>query len=90
MSAPSTPRRAWRVEVTQECVGSGMCIATSPEYFDLVGGFSRPRVAYVVPDDAVIAAAELCPMGAIRVTDASTGMVRTADSEAGPVDVRTV
>ena len=87
MTARSTPR-PWRVEVTDACVGSGMCIATSPEYFDLVDGFSRPRVAYVVPDEAVIAAADLCPMGAIRVTDTGTGSVRTADSEAGPVHAR--
>jgi ferredoxin len=68
-SAPAT----WRVEVSRDCVGSGMCVATAPRYFDLVGGRSRPRRGEVEADATVVAAADLCPMTAIEVFDAATG-----------------
>lgn len=70
-----TRRRArsdgWRVEVTPDCVGSGMCLATAPGYFHLVDGFSAPPSEVVPPHDSLVAAAELCPMGAIVVRDAT-------------------
>lgn|GEM_PF-1720735 len=68
----SLPRR-WRVEVTEHCVGCGMCVMAAPRYFHLVDGHSQARHSEVDPDDAVIAAAELCPTNAIKVVDADTG-----------------
>lgn len=69
---------AWRVEVTPDCVGSGMCLATAPGYFHLVDGFSAPRSEVVPPHDVLIAAADLCPMSAIVVRDATGHEVTTA------------
>jgi ferredoxin len=45
----------------------------APRYFHLVDGLSQARHSEVDPDDAVLAAAELCPMNAIEVVDADTG-----------------
>ena len=69
---PTRPAR-WRVEVTADCLGSGMCVTAAHRYFHLVDGHSQARHGEVEPDDAVIAAAELCPMNAIEVFDADTG-----------------
>lgn len=66
--------RLWRIEVSDACIGSGMCLATAPGRFQLVGGYSEPVVADLAPgDESVIAAAELCPAGAIVVRDRDTG-----------------
>jgi ferredoxin len=63
----------WRVEVTADCLGSGLCVIAARRHFHLVDGHSRTRHAEVEPDDAVLAAAELCPMSAIGLFDADTG-----------------
>lgn len=73
MSGGTTLPRRWRVEVTENCVGCGMCAVAAPRYFHLVDGHSQARHSEVDPDDAVSAAAELCPMNAIKVFDADTG-----------------
>lgn len=57
----------WRVEVGGQCVGSGMCAGTAPEYFRLHGPRSRPEHERVAPDPKLIAVAESCPVEAIRV-----------------------
>ncbi|MEV0330043.1 hypothetical protein CA850_00930 [Micromonospora echinospora] len=66
--------RQWKVEVDSSCIGSGMCLATAPDHFRLVDGWSQP-VEEVVPegDPMVVAAADLCPVSAIGVRDAETG-----------------
>ncbi len=69
---PTRPTR-WRVEVTTDCLGSGVCVVAARRYFHLVDGHSQTRQGEVEPDDAVLAAAELCPMNAIEVFDADTG-----------------
>lgn len=71
----------WRIEVTPDCVGSGMCLATAPGYFELVDGFSAPRNEVVSPHDVLVAAAELCPMSAIVVRD-TTGHEVTSPGRA--------
>jgi len=68
----SQPRR-WRVRVTEKCGGCGTCVMTARRYFQLVDGYSQARLSEIEPDDAVLAAAELCPMSAIEVVDADTG-----------------
>ncbi len=58
----------WRIEVDRtSCVGSGMCTAIAPERFVLVGDRAQAVEAAVEPDDAVLDAAESCPMEAIVV-----------------------
>ncbi|GGM53411.1 hypothetical protein GCM10012275_25530 [Longimycelium tulufanense] len=67
-------RRRWQVEVDRDaCIGSGMCVGTAPDAFDLVEGRSQPLAERIEPDEQVLAAAESCPVEAIRVTDVDTG-----------------
>jgi ferredoxin len=73
VSGDRTRPARWGVEVTTDCIGSGMCVIAARRYFHLVDGHSQTRHGVVEPDDAVIAAAELCPMNAIEVFDADTG-----------------
>lgn len=64
---------AWRVTVDPtRCIGSGICTGAAPEHFVLVDGLSCPREELIEPADAVIDAAESCPVEAIRVVDAAT------------------
>jgi ferredoxin len=66
--------RYWRLEISHTCVGSGVCVVTAPRHFQLEAGYSQPvRADVVADDDAVVAAAELCPMGAILVSERDTG-----------------
>ena len=65
---------SWTVEVEPTCVGSGLCAVTAPRHFRLVTGYGDPIHTEVeAGQDAVLAAAELCPMGAILVRDGRTG-----------------
>ncbi len=52
------------------CLGTGMCTSIAPDHFRLDGGRSTPVRAEVEPDDAVVDAAESCPMEAILVRSA--------------------
>lgn len=63
----------WVIHVDAErCDGTGLCVGTAPEHFELDDtGHSRPKVSPVAPDEAITAAVECCPMEAISVTDAS-------------------
>ena len=64
-----TPSSAeqWRIRITDRCIGSGMCVASSSAYFHQVQGYSQPRESIVLPHDQVMAAVELCPMTAIEI-----------------------
>ncbi|MBB5913847.1 ferredoxin [Nocardia transvalensis] len=58
----------WRIEVDREaCLGSGLCAATAPEHFVIVDGRSRPVAERAEPAEAVVDAAESCPIEAILV-----------------------
>jgi ferredoxin len=58
----------WRIEIDRTaCVGSGMCTAIAPGRFVLVGDRAQAVDTAVEPDDAVLDAAESCPMEAIVV-----------------------
>ena len=72
VTANPTPS-VWQVEVTPACVGSGMCIATAPQHFHPLDGYSQPRTRDVVGTDDLLAAAELCPMNAIKIRVTVTG-----------------
>ena len=61
----------WTIEVDRSmCLGTGMCTSIAPDHFRLEGGTSTPVKAEVDPDDAVVDAAESCPMEAILVRSA--------------------
>lgn len=59
----------WLVSVDQQrCLGSGICAAVAPAHFSLVDGVSGPATGEVDPaDEAVVDAAESCPVEAITV-----------------------
>lgn len=64
-------QRYWQVSVdARRCVGSGICAGTAPKHFELVDGVSRPAGSDIDPTDAVIDAAESCPVEAILVSSA--------------------
>ncbi|MEU4772561.1 ferredoxin [Micromonospora sp. NPDC023644] len=68
----------WRVHVDPtRCIGSGICAGTAPEHFVLVGGLARPLAERVAPDDALVDAADSCPMEAVIVSEAD-GLRRIA------------
>ncbi|MGW9556284.1 ferredoxin [Nocardiopsis sp. NPDC055551] len=63
-----------RVRVDREvCVGAGMCALTEPEVFDQDPEDGRVVLSEPVPPpesfDRVDEAADVCPSGAITVTD---------------------
>ena len=66
----------WRISVDSgTCIGSAVCVGTAPHRFVLNGATSAPIDAEIDPDDAVIDAAESCPMEAIRVVEIASGKV---------------
>ena len=66
----------WRVTVDRKtCIGSGVCIGTAAAHFSLVDERSQPAAELIDPDQAVVDAAESCPVEAILVRDAATGEV---------------
>ncbi|TDC75737.1 ferredoxin [Micromonospora sp. KC606] len=66
----------WRVFVDPtRCIGSGICAGAAPTHFVLVDGLSRPVNEQIDPADAVLDAAESCPMEAIIVSDVAGGRI---------------
>ncbi|CAL9295010.1 MULTISPECIES: ferredoxin [unclassified Streptomyces] len=67
---------AWRIEVDRlVCAGTGLCLGTAHGRMRLDGGRARPVDEVIDPDDAVLDAAETCPMEAITVRETGTGEV---------------
>jgi ferredoxin len=52
-----------------------VCAGTAPNHFTLEGGYAVPTAEEVDPDDAVVSAAESCPMEAILVTEIGSDKV---------------
>ena len=64
----------WRLEVDRQlCISSGMCAALAPRHFALEGRAARPLRDEVEQDEAILAAAESCPVRAIQVKVAADG-----------------
>ncbi|WP_436778358.1 ferredoxin [Yinghuangia sp. YIM S09857] len=70
-------RNLWRVEVDRHtCIGSGLCVGSAPDDFHLgLGRQSQPRLEVVEASDAILEAAENCPVEAILLADAADGAV---------------
>jgi ferredoxin len=65
----------WRVTVSEDCVASGSCLGIAPASFTRgTDGRSYPTSAVIEEDEAVLDAAACCPVEAIRLSDASTGL----------------
>jgi ferredoxin len=64
----------WRVSVDRDsCVGTGLCVDAAPGCFTFDGGRSSVVTELVVPDDALVGAAEECPVEAVLIRDGETG-----------------
>jgi ferredoxin len=67
---------SWSIEVdANTCIGSGMCVGSAPDHFDLEDGVSRVLTTPCDPADEVLDASESCPVEAITVRDSDTGKV---------------
>lgn len=67
---------SWLIDVDgQTCIGSGICAGTAPDDFELVDGVARAKRGEVEQSEAVVDAAESCPVEAILVKDAVNGEV---------------
>lgn len=65
---------SWLIDVDgQTCIGSGICAGTAPDNFELVDGVSHAKHSEIEQSDAVVDAAESCPVEAILVKDAGSG-----------------
>ncbi|MEZ0077315.1 ferredoxin [Planotetraspora sp. GP83] len=65
----------WKLVVDQRlCHSSGICVAMADGRFELTATGSRPVSEEIAPDEDVIDAAECCPVQAIQVLDAATGV----------------
>jgi ferredoxin len=70
----------WRLRVDAgRCIGSGMCAGTAPNHFRLTSGVSTPLHELTEPDQAVLDAAEQCPVEAIMVLDETSGQLVTPE-----------
>ena len=67
----------WRVTVdTDLCIGSGGCVLRAPEGFELdAARQSCPRHEVMPSSEAVLDAAETCPVEAIGIVEEGTGRV---------------
>lgn len=66
----------WRITVDQQvCMGTAACAGAVPNRFRIVNNKSEPVDAHIEPDEDVLAAADSCPMEAIRIVEVATGEI---------------
>ncbi|NUR64046.1 MAG: ferredoxin [Catenulispora sp.] len=67
----------WLVTVDKElCIGSGGCVLRAPEGFELdEARQSCPRAEVMAASEAVLDAAENCPVEAITIVEEGSGVV---------------
>lgn len=59
-----------RVEVSDRCIGSGLCLALAPRHFEFAGARAKATTGVIErPEDLedVHAAADVCPASAIAI-----------------------
>ncbi len=65
----------WRLRVNGDCRGTGSCAGIAPRHFALgTDNRAYPVTEVVPPDEVILDAAVSCPMEAIEVQDAQTGV----------------
>ena len=70
----ATDAAGWRIELDRrDCISSGVCVGIAPRHFEVDEDGTRPVATRVVPDNAVVDAAESCPAEAITVVDEADG-----------------
>ncbi|WP_329008171.1 ferredoxin [Micromonospora rifamycinica] len=71
MSAVDT---RWTVTVDRDaCIGTGVCAGAAPRQIEIRDGKASALAPQTEPDEAVVDAADMCPMSAITVRDAASG-----------------
>lgn len=64
----------WIVTIDRDaCIGTGVCAGAAPGQIEVRTGKASALAPETAPDEAVIDAAEMCPMSAITVRDAASG-----------------
>ena len=64
----------WTVTVDRDaCIGAGVCAGAAPRQIKIRDGEGVRLAPETAPDEAVIDAADMCPMSAITVRDAASG-----------------
>lgn len=72
----STAEATWRIAVDrQACIGTGVCAGAAPQQIEIREGKAFAPSPEVGPSDALLDAAEMCPMAAITVTEVASGRV---------------
>lgn len=58
-----------KIDVNENCIGCGACIAIDPEHFDFEGSLSKPINNENLDSKALNDAIDSCPVGAISIVD---------------------
>ncbi|MFE4263638.1 ferredoxin [Streptomyces sp. NPDC056883] len=73
-AGPPVNEQRWALSVERtQCQGSGVCVSIAPGHFELRGGRAQPVRPLVEADEAVLEAAETCPMEAVFVRESTSG-----------------
>ncbi|MFE2155479.1 ferredoxin [Streptomyces lavendulae] len=65
---------SWELSVERaHCQGSGVCVSIAPAHFALRNGRAHPVRPLVEADEAVLEAADTCPMEAVLVRGSASG-----------------
>ena len=64
-------QQKWQAEVSQGCIGAGLCVALAPDHFEFAKGRAKRTGRSVESGhdiDAIRSAAEGCPAAAIVIS----------------------
>ncbi len=59
----------YKITVTDDCVGCGQCVSTCDNFELTDGGISKPKVELVDEKGCNEAAADICPVAAIKIEE---------------------
>lgn len=60
-----------KIDVNENCIGCGMCIAIDPEHFDFQDNLSHVISNENLESDSLQNAISSCPVGAIEIVEES-------------------